>query len=113
MPPFLLAVALACLLGACVTRPDNPHRVVRMDRAVLSGDVIPDSGAPPSKYLRDSPALSSTATLPRLSRTSDTTGRSSQIDALMTPNATLSPGAANPGGAHPLVGIVPGGGAWP
>lgn len=105
---FLPACAMAGLLAACATRPDtwqsgSHFQNIRVLAAPSGGAVFAHSGSPAD--LHDSPALSSTAVLPRLPETSTRN--------LPSTGVALPPSATNPGGARPLVGVVPGGSSWP
>jgi hypothetical protein len=105
---FLPACAMAGLLAACATRPETPQSASRPQRAPLlaapsGGAVFARSGSPAD--LRDSPALSPTAVLPRLPETSPRN--------LPSTGVALPPSAASPGGTRPLVGVVPSDSSWP
>jgi len=107
-PSFLTACAMAGVLAACATRPETPQCASRPQHASLltapsGGAVLARSGS--TADLRNSPALSSTAVLPRFPESSTRN--------LPPTGVALPPSAANPGGAHPLVGVVPGGSSWP
>jgi hypothetical protein len=93
---------MAGLLAACVTRPEDYPR----HRSAFGGAAYDSVGAR-SNDLRDSPGLSSRVTMPRLTVPPD------RMDPLAPPSVTLPRAAASAGRVNPLVGIVPGGNAWP
>ncbi|WP_042725455.1 hypothetical protein [Chthoniobacter flavus] len=105
-----LAVATTCLLAACASTQDISSRHSRRDHAGAISDSTTHGNS--TNDLRNTPALSSTASLPRIHGDTDATGSSRRIDALMSPDTTLPPNAPASGGAHPLVGVVPGS-TWP